>query len=224
VTSSSGAPGAQTQQHQPENSAAVRRGAWLKLLTQWHWISSAGSLIGMLFFALTGVTLVNAPYFESTTPTVVHHSASLPAALMADLDQAANAAEPQLPASLHDWVKANWQLSLSPKSVDWSADEIFIDLKRPGVDVSLSIDPHTGKADYEASDRGWVAWLNELHKGRNAGPVWNGFLTAFALCCVVFSVSGLLILQVHARSRWKIWPVTGLGLVIPLVLILLFVH
>lgn len=203
---------------------AVRRAAWLRLLTQWHWISSALCLVGMLFFAVTGVTLVNAEYFENTRPVMTRLSASLPAAVLADLQAAASEDEPTLPASLAAWVTQTWHISLAPKSVEWNEDEIFIDLKRPGVDVSLSIDPQSGKVSYEAGDRGWVAWLNELHKGRNAGPVWNGFLTVFALACVVFSVTGLLILQVHARSRWTVWPVTGLGLVIPLLLILLFIH
>lgn len=203
---------------------AVRRAAWLRLITQWHWVSSALCLVGMLFFAVTGVTLVNAEYFENTRPVMTRLSGTLPAAVLADLQAAASRDEPTLPASLDTWVAQTWHFRMQPKAVEWNEDEVFIDLKRPGVDVSLSIDPHSGKASYEAGDRGWVAWLNELHKGRNAGPVWNGFLTFFALACVVFSVTGLLILQVHARSRWKVWPVTGLGLVIPLLLILLFIH
>ena len=31
---------------------------WLKQMRQWHWISAAICLIGMLLFAVTGITLI----------------------------------------------------------------------------------------------------------------------------------------------------------------------
>ena len=41
-------------------STQQRRGFWLRTLHQWHWISSAICLIGMLLFAFTGITLNHA--------------------------------------------------------------------------------------------------------------------------------------------------------------------
>jgi uncharacterized protein len=38
----------------------ARRSFWLRQLTQWHWISAAISLIGMILFAATGITLNHA--------------------------------------------------------------------------------------------------------------------------------------------------------------------
>ena len=46
----------------------------------------------------------------------------------------------------------------------------------------------------------------------------------FALACVVFTVSGLFLLQLHARQRRTTWPWVGLGLLIPLLLALIFIH
>ena len=40
----------------------------------------------------------------------------------------------------------------------------------------------------------------------------------------VFSVTGLLILKMHAANRPSTWPMVGLGLVLPLLLALLFIH
>ena len=50
-----------------------RRGYWLRTLHQWHWISAAVCLIGMLLFAVTGITLNHAAQIEAK-PVVVHLS------------------------------------------------------------------------------------------------------------------------------------------------------
>lgn len=199
-----------------------RRAIWFRVLMKWHWISSALCLIGMLFFASTGITLNNADFFESATPVITRHSATLPPEIL--LQANATGQGTVLPEAVQSWVRTSWNITLSPKAVDWRSDEIFVDLKRPGVDAWLSIDRKSGAIQYEADDRGWVAFFNDLHKGKNAGQVWSWVINLLGMGCLVFSVTGLLILQIHAKSRWTIWPVTGLGLVLPLLAILLFVH
>ncbi|MET0809384.1 MAG: PepSY-associated TM helix domain-containing protein, partial [Pseudoxanthomonas sp.] len=58
-----------------------QRGFWLRTLHQWHWISSAVCLIGMLLFSLTGITLNHAAKIEAR-PQVDNRSVQLPAALL----------------------------------------------------------------------------------------------------------------------------------------------
>ena len=57
-----------------------RRAFWLKHLHQWHWISSAICLIGMLLFAVTGFTLNHAAQIEAS-PSVVTQQATAPASV-----------------------------------------------------------------------------------------------------------------------------------------------
>jgi len=52
--------------------------------------------------------------------------------------------------------------------------------------------------------------------------VW--FIDLFAVACVVFAGTGLFLLQLHSRHRPGTWPVVTLGVVIPSVLALLFIH
>ena len=61
---------------------AAKRSGWLKQLHQWHWISSAICLIGMILFAVTGITLNHAADIESK-PAVVSKTAQLPDELAA---------------------------------------------------------------------------------------------------------------------------------------------
>jgi hypothetical protein len=63
-----------------------------------------------------------------------------------------------------------------------------------------------------------------MHKGRNTGAVWSWFIDIFAVACVVFCITGFLILKYHAAKRPSTWPVVGFGIVLPIVLALLFVH
>ena len=82
----------------------------------------------------------------------------------------------------------------------------------------------TGAVEHEKTTRGAISLLNDLHKGRNAGKAWGWFIDIFAGACVVFTITGLILLQFHARSRPLTWPLVGLGLVIPVILVILFVH
>ncbi len=76
----------------------------------------------------------------------------------------------------------------------------------------------------ESTSRGWIAWLNDLHKGRNAGTVWKWFIDIFVVACVIFSLTGLILLQLHARHRPSTWPLVAAGLIIPAVLAIYFIH
>lgn len=201
----------------------IRRDAWQRLMMKWHWISAALALMGMLFFATTGLTLLNEGLFADNSVRVTRHDGQLPVKVLEELQH-----QPQvglvLPDSLSVWVRNQWRLDLHPKAVERQDGEIFVDLKRPGVDAWMSIDPVRGTVHYESSDQGWIAYFNDLHRGKNAGPVWHWLVTAFALCCIVFSLTGLALLQIRARQKRAIWPVVGFGLVVPVVLVLLFVH
>lgn len=190
-------------------------------LRQWHWISSALCLFGMLLFAATGITLNHAGQIESR-PHTVTHQAQLPEALHRSLrDDAPNAG---LPVGLRNWLEDELALSLADREAEWSDSELYIALPRPGGDAWLSLDLKSGTLEYESTDRGWIAYFNDLHKGRHTGAAWRLFLDLFAIAGLIFSLTGLLLLHRYAGSRPATWPLTGLGLLVPLLLALLFIH
>lgn len=199
-----------------------RRAFWLRQLHQWHWISSAICLVGMLLFAVTGITLNHAGQIEAT-PRVLQQSAQVPEEILAGLAAPDDGKAP-LPAALRDWLSQQLSLRVDERIAEWSADEVYVSLPRPGGDGWLSLDRQTGEVAYESTDRGWISWFNDLHKGRNTGVAWSWFIDAFAVGCVVFCVSGLLLLQVHSRQRPATWPMVGLGALVMLLIVLLFVH
>jgi hypothetical protein len=204
--------------------AASNRAYWLKTLHQWHWISSALCLIGMLLFAFTGITLNHAADIAAT-PVVQNKTLEVPEGLKTALavrdDEPDNAA---LPPELHAWLGRELNLSLPATEAEWSPEEIYLSLPRPGGDAWLRIERESGAVEYERTDRGWISYLNDLHKGRHTGLAWKWFLDVFSVACLVFCVTGLFILKFHATARPSTWPMVGAGLVIPLLLVILFIH
>ena len=206
-----------------------RRAFWLKQLHQWHWISSGICLVAMLVFAATGLTLNHAAQIEAK-PQVTHRKATLPAPLLASLRQQAEAADANggskspLPAALRDWTERELAVSVDHHDAEWSADELYVALPRPGGDAWLRVGLEDGQVEYEKTDRGWISYFNDLHKGRNTGVAWSWFIDVFAVACLVFCITGLFLLQMHAGKRPATWPLVALGLVAPLLLALVFIH
>jgi uncharacterized protein len=206
----------------------LRRAYWLKTLHQWHWISSAIALIGILLFSFTGITLNHVAQLDAE-PHIVNQTAQLPAELQAQLlsmgtqyeqDQVA----PELPQALVDWLDKTLGVNVSSSQNDWSDRELYLSMQRPGGDAWLSISLRNGSVKYQNTDRGWIAYLNDLHKGRYTGTAWSWFIDIIAVACLLFSITGLLILKMHANNRPSTWPLVGLGLLVPVLIAILFIH
>jgi hypothetical protein len=199
-----------------------RKAFWLKQLHMWHWMSSAISLIGLVLFAVTGFTLNHAADIEGT-PVVTEKAAQVPAALLGQLAKAepADATGP-LPKAVADWVEHNFPVRVG--EAEWSADEVYLPAPRPGGDAWVAIDRVTGDVTSEVTDRGWISYLNDLHKGRNSGGEWSLFIDIFAFACLIFGLTGLVLLWLHSAKRKSTWPLVGAGLAIPAAIAIIFIH
>lgn len=205
-----------------------RRARWLKHLHQWHWVSSALSLACILLFSVTGITLNHAADIEAT-PTVRSGILELPEplhqTLLVDANAEAKAAPKDTPLAndLVLWIEKNTELSLAQATIQQDDMEIYISLPRPGGDAWISIDRNTAELEFEDTDRGLIALLNDLHKGRDSGIVWRWLIDIFAVACLLFSLTGVALLYLHGRHRPATWPLTSVGLILPWLLLLAFV-
>ncbi|MET0137042.1 MAG: PepSY-associated TM helix domain-containing protein [Sphingobium sp.] len=198
-----------------------RAAFWKGQLRTWHWISSAICMAGLLLFAITGFTLNHAASIEAQ-PKTVTREAHLSPALIARLAMAKNGVP--LSDDMAAGVEKETQVSVAGRDVEVSDGELTVDLAAPGVDSYLTVDLASGDASYERIHRGVIAVLNDLHKGRDSGPVWGWFIDIIAVGCILFSLTGLGLLWIHARGRAWTWPLTTVGFVIPIILFLIFVH
>lgn len=214
--------------HQPtpkpaQTTRKSRKSFWLRQAITIHWMSSAVSLIGLLLFAVTGFTLNHAADIEAE-PRVAEHSAQLPAPLLKLIapDEKPDSKKP-LPPQIAEWVGRTFHVRTEGLA-EWSADAVYLALPRPGGDAWVSLDRATGEATSEDTDRGWIAYLNDLHKGRNSGEAWKWFIDVFAFACLVFALTGLVLLWLHAAKRKVTWPLVAAGLAIPAVVAVIFIH
>ena len=192
-------------------------------IRQWHWISGAVCLVGMLLFAVTGITLNHAADIPADK-AVTTVERRLPVTLR-EAFSLLEAGDVQIPEALITYMQVNEGISLpSLVTGEWDGIEFYAAWPGPGADSWISVDTELDTLMYENVDRGWISYFNDLHKGRNTGEVWRWFIDIFAVACIVFSVTGLQLLSRHASSRTSTWPITMLGVLIPFVIILLFVH
>ena len=199
----------------------ARKAFWTKQMHLWHWVSAAICLVGMLLFSITGITLNHAGSI-SAEPQIETGTLQLPEHLLANLQQGKDGAA--LPAETAAWLRAQTPLRVRTQAAEWSEDEIYLALPRPGGDGWLSIDRHSGAVEFERSDRGVVSYLNDLHKGRHTGAAWSLFIDLFAVACLIFCGSGLYLLYLHAGKRRSTWPLVVAGFALPALLAVLFIH
>ncbi len=186
-----------------------------------HWISAAVCFTALMLFTITGITLNHASAIGST-PRVSTRDATLPDALRAELAQAA--ADAPVPVGVAEWVEREFEIRASTAEVEWSDEELYLSAPGPGRDAWVSIDRESGAAKSESTDRGWIAYFNDLHKGRNTGLAWTIFIDVVAAACLFFSLTGLILLQIQARQRRSTWPLVVGGTVLVLGLMIFFVH
>jgi len=202
---------------------ANRRAQWMRQLRQWHWISGALSLLSMLLFAVTGITLNHSAAIEAK-PQVTTQDGTLPAPLVATLASEPTSGRAPVSASLAAAIDTAIGIEVAGREVEWSEGEAYIALPRPGGDAWVSIERDSGAVTYEKTDRGWVSYLNDLHKGRHTGTAWSLFIDVFAVASIVFCITGLLLLQMYAKGRSLTWPLVGAGLAIPVLLAMFLIH
>lgn len=190
---------------------------------QWHWISAAICIVGMLFFSWTGITLNHAadiPANNDITSVEIQLSEK-----MLEPFQSLDSRKMSLPENIQQHLNTEFNVSI-PSSIkgDVNDGEFYLAMPEPGVDAWLSIDTESGDLIYERTDRGWISFFNDLHKGRYTNTAWVWFIDAFAVGCIVFCLSGLWLLYKQASFRLSTWPFISLGVLIPLIIILTNLH
>lgn len=147
----------------------------------------------LLFFALTGITL--------------NHQAALtgegkPHRYTGSIDlswlKTPDAKKDDIIAVLRrqDHIKAD----LSDFHVD--DDQVQVSFKGPGYSADGFIERATGKYELMETRLGFIAVINDLHKGRDTGKAWAGVIDVSAVLMTLVSLSGLvLIFFLYKRLR-----------------------
>ena len=137
----------------------------------------------LIFFAVTGLTLNHTDWFASAQKTVQVKGTVDPAwvkGTVAKLEIVEHLRKAHhVSGALSDFRIDDGQCSVSFKGPAYTAD-VFIDRA-------------AGSYELTETRMGFVALLNDLHKGRDAGKAWAWVIDISAVLMVLVSLSGLIL-------------------------------
>ena len=189
--------------------------ALAKMMRAIHSYSSMLVLVLLLFFAITGITLNHPDLIISQAGQVSQQSElELPPYLqLAELPESA-AEQAEIAAQFRDWLSQEHQLKASVFSYTFEIDDMLLELdfKRPAGYATVLVDFQSGTAAIDTEFAGYLALLNDLHKGRNAGTSWTLLIDLTAIACIVFALTGfyLLLKQPSRRSLGNSLAILGI--------------
>lgn len=168
-----------------------------------------GSFSILLFFAVTGITLNHQEWFNGD-PKVARFTGTIEPVQLASYSPGNGQ-----PPSANDPVVAKLRSAHGIKAAlkDFRVDDeqIGVSFKGPGYAADAFIDRKTGAYDMTESRMGFVAVINDLHKGRDSGNAWSQIIDASAILMVLVSLTGLiLIFFLHKRLMLGL-AVLGVG-------------
>lgn len=183
------------------------RWSWAAGIRWVHTYLSLAGFAALLFFAVTGLTLNHADWFESGNERERAWEATVPRELLPQ------EAEPDAEV-LASWLRR--EHGVRGELHDWSSDgeRALLVLKGPGYSVDADLDLRAATASLR--ERRLNAWavMDDLHKGRDSGGVWAWIIDISAVVTALSAVTGLwLLFYVRKRRNPGLW-VTVVGLAV----------
>ncbi len=163
---------------------------WAKWL---HVYISTTTLLLVLFFSLTGITL-NHPDW------------------MLGSEAQRQSLEGTLPETWKTGETVNWlevseyfrnELGVHGQVSDYRNDdtEAQISFNAPGYSADAFIKMDTGSYTLSTDSQGWVAVMNDLHRGRDTGTTWRWVIDLSAAFLVLVAITGIALLLFLKKIR-----------------------
>jgi hypothetical protein len=194
----------------------VKVGLWL------HIYVSMFGLAAVLFFSVTGITLNHPDWFFGGAERQVQAEGELdPKWLHVETttraagDGSESGGEPDRSkevAKLEVVEHLRKAHGIRGALADFRVDEAecTVSFKGPGYAADAFIDRETGHYNLTQTLHGFVAVINDLHKGRDTGPVWSAVIDISAVVLTIISLTGLFLIFFLRLRR-------GPGLVVSLI-------
>ncbi len=157
-----------------------------------HTYISLVTLLVVLFFSITGLTLNHAEWSsggviqKDVTGTV-------------DVKWLDTAAPDKL--NIAEKLRQDHSLRGHVDEVRIDERECTVMFKAPGYAADAFIDVKTGQYQMTIVEEGNLAVMNDLHKGRHSGKLWGVLIDASAILLSIISLSGLGLLFFLKRIR-----------------------
>ena len=159
-----------------------------------HIYVSMVSFGSLFFFAVTGLTLNHADWFFGDQPTASRQQGKLNAKWVAPGD-AASVAKLEVVEHLRRTHGVKGFVG-EFRIEDEKCSVVF---KGPGYVAEATLDRATGTYELSETRMGFVAIINDLHKGRDTGAGWSLVVDLSAVLMVAVSLSGMVLIYFVKR-------------------------
>lgn len=158
-----------------------------------HVYTSMISLMLVLFFALTGITL-NHPewtFGDETETTTVTGTFPFEVSTTGEVDF----------LQVSEYVRKEHSITAEVGDYRSDATSAEIDYRGPGYTSELLFDRADGTYELTTTQQGWVGVMNDLHKGRDTTSTWKWVIDVSAIVLAVVAMTGLILQVVLAKRR-----------------------
>lgn len=161
------------------------------------------SMLIVLFFALTGLTLNHPTWTLGQDPVTTHVTGTLPATYKTDgqVDFLA----------VSEYVRSTDDVGGTITDHAITGDQGTISYRGAGYAADLLFSTTDGSYQLNVTKYGVVAALNDLHKGRDTGAVWSWVIDVSAVVLAVVALTGVLLQVFIKRRRWVAFTLLGVG-------------
>lgn len=168
----------------------------LAILSRWlHIYLSMASFAIVFFFAVTGLTLNHTDWFASQQSTAqLKGNVELKWVKTDSDDKVAKLEIVEQLRRAHN-IKA----ALSEFRIDET--QCTASFKGPGYSADAFINRESGEYDLTENRMGFVAIMNDLHKGRDTGRAWSRLIDVSAIFMTLVSLTGMAL--IFFLKRWR---------------------
>jgi hypothetical protein len=201
--------------HPPTFKAHLRRKT--AVVSRWlHVYLSMVSFAIVLFFSVTGLTLNHTEWFANSEKTI-RTKGEMPHSWL----RPTNADPDKL--SIVERLRSTSKLHGAVSDFRIEDNQISVSFKAPGYSADAFIDRDTNRYDVIEVRNGFIAVINDLHKGRDSGKVWSGLIDASAILLTLVSLTGLLLLFFVYKRRTSGLILAAAGTIVCYLIYLRFV-
>jgi hypothetical protein len=179
--------------HFPKQPAWKKRTA---SVARWlHVYLSMVSFVIILFFAVTGLTLNHADWFDGMEQIKKYNGQVIVG--WVNVKDTNKIAKLEIVESLRN--KHHIQGAVSDFAID--DNQVSVSFKGPGYSADAFINRDNGVYNLTETRMGIVAVMNDLHTGRDSGKKWLWLIDASAIFLTLVSLTGIVMICFMKRKR-----------------------
>ena len=143
-----------------------------------------GSFAILFFFAITGITLNHTDWFANQQSNRVLKGSVKTEWLKPEVQK----------LEIAEQLRSTHGIRSAVTDFRIDNGQVAVSFKGPGYSADAFVNRESGAYEFNETTMGFVAILNDLHKGRDTGRVWSLVIDISSILLVLVSLSGMILI------------------------------